>query len=153
MSAKVKVCAGNDTGVINVSANPEYGYVRLEQVKKTVDEQGFLKKKPFSTLLKGKIEDLQGENFIAGQELQGCIQVVESITPFSSKEPEKDLKLAGSTGIVCSIEGNPIYRKTVYRMDPTVKDITLRHDNVEEIREAQRAQAAVAKETEGQFKL
>ena len=57
--SKVRVI-GDETGnVINQSANnPEYGYVRLEQVKTTIDDNGFLRRRSISTLVQGLISDL-----------------------------------------------------------------------------------------------
>jgi hypothetical protein len=41
--------------------------------------------------------------FYAGQELPGTIVIEESLTPFNKKAPERDLKIAGETGIVCRV--------------------------------------------------
>ena len=154
MNSKVKVVANATTGaVVNLSANnPEYGYIRLEQTKAIIDDNGFLKNKTISTLLQGEATDLQTLGFFAGQELAGKICIQESLEAFNSKNPERDLKVAGQTGIVCTKGGSPIYRKTVY--DPTstkseAYDMTgsktdelVQHDNVEELRAAYDAQNA-----------
>jgi hypothetical protein len=138
----VKVVANATTGaVVNVSENnPEYGYVRLEQKRPFIDDNGFLKPRTISTLLQGSVEDLQGMEFFAGQELDGKIQVKESLEVFSTKYPENDLKKAGDTGIVCTQGGEPIYRKTIYDMTDSKSDKLVQHDNIEELRAAYNAQ-------------
>lgn len=144
MNSKVKVVANATTGaVVNISENnPEYGYVRLEQVKAVIDDNGFLKNRATSTLLQGLTVDLQSMKFFAGQELEGRIVTIEALEPFSSKTPERDLKKAGETGIICSKEGNPIYRKTVYDISGSKTDVFVQHDNVAELRAAYDAQKA-----------
>jgi hypothetical protein len=136
--SKVKVVADSTTGaVINVSTtNPVYGYVRLEQKRSVVDDNGFLRVKPVSTLLHGTVTELTSAGFYAGQELSGQVVVQESLTPFNDKAPQKDLKVAGSTGIVCTLEGAPIYRRTMYKTDINAQDTTIKHDNVEQLRAA-----------------
>ena len=148
MNSKVKVVANATTGaVVNLSANnPEYGYIRLEQTKAIIDDNGFLKNKTISTLLQGEATDLQTLGFFAGQELAGKICIQESLEAFNSKNPERDLKVAGQTGIVCTKGGSPIYRKTVYDPTSTKSEAYVQHDNVDELRaayEAQRAQGAM----------
>jgi hypothetical protein len=141
MNSKVKVIADANGVVINQSANnPEYGYVRLEQTRTLIDDNGFLRRKAVSTLIQGEISVLQASGFYAGQELPGNILIKESMTPFSKKEPTRDVKVAGDTGIVCSVEGAPIYRKTVYSTAANAEDITIQHDNVEELRTAYASQ-------------
>ncbi len=146
MNSKVKVVANATTGaVVNVSENnPEYGYIRLEQTKAVIDDNGFLKNRSISTLLQGNVEDLRSLGFFAGQEVPGKICVQESLEAFSSKNPERDLKVAGVTGIVCRQGESPIYRKTVY--DPTGSKVEsfVQHDNVAELRAAYDAQKATS---------
>ena len=64
------------------------------------------------------------------------ILIKESLIPFNAKNPERDLKIAGDTGIVCRLEGLPIYRKTYYSTKANVDDIFVQHDNKEEIKSA-----------------
>ena len=52
------------------------------------------------------------------------------------KEPNRHLKIAGKTGIVCTVEGQPIYRKVIYSTKANAKDELIAHDNVEELRSA-----------------
>jgi hypothetical protein len=138
MDSKVIVLADEATGaVINVSENnPEYGYVKLQQVRNVIDDNGFLRRKPVNALLPGTVEDLKMLNLFSGQGLTGKIVIEESLEPFNSKTPERDLKIAGSTGIVCTWNGLPIYRRTKFTFDSAVEDTYQKHDNVDELRAA-----------------
>jgi len=138
MNSKVKVVALDETGlVINQSkSNPEYGYVRLEQTHTMVDNNGFLRRKNVSTLIHGTMDELSASNFYAGQELPGTIIIKESLEPFNAKNPERDLKIAGDTGIICKKGDSPIYRKTVYTTASNADNETIQHDNIAELRAA-----------------
>jgi hypothetical protein len=141
-TSKVKVVADATTGaVINLSANPLYGYVKLEQKRSIVDDNGFLRVKPVSTLLHSTVAELEAAGFYKGQELTGQIVIQERLTPFNEKAPQKDLKIAGSTGIVCTLEGQPIYRRTLYTAVSNATDTLIKHDNVEQLRNAYAAQS------------
>ena len=138
MNSKVIILADETTGaVVNVSQNnPEYGYVRVQQVRTMIDDNGFLRRKPVSALIPGTIAELKESGFFAGQQLDGKIVVEESLEPFNDKTPERDLKIAGETGIVCTLGGLPIYRRTKFSFDATGADTLIKHDNVEELRAA-----------------
>ena len=146
MNLKVKVVANATTGaVVNVSeSNPDYGYIRLEQTKAIVDDNGFFKPRTISTLLQGNFNELTGMAFFNGQELPGKIQIKESLEAFNTRNPERDLKKAGDTGIICTQAGAPIYRKTVYDMTGSKADKYEAHDNIEELRAAYESQKATS---------
>lgn len=150
MESKVKVVADPATGsVVHVSNNEDFGYIRLEQVRTVIDEKSqFLKRRVLSTLIHGEISALRECGYYAGQELPGNILIEESFVPFNSKNPEKDLKIAGSTGIVCvgrDEDGGvkPIYRRNVYSPNASKVDTTIDHINKEEIKAAYAAQSHV----------
>ena len=137
MNAKVKVVADATGAIVNVSANnPEYGFVRFEQVRSVIDDNGFLRRKSVSTLVHGTVEELGGMQFYNGQELPGNIIIQESLAPFNAQTPQRDLKVAGTTGIVCTIEGQPIYRRTIYSAASNAQDTLVKHDNIEQLRNA-----------------
>lgn len=138
MNSKVTVAGDSATkSVIIVSENnPEFGYVKLEQTRSVIDDNNFLKRKVISTLIHSTVEELEQMSFFMGQELPGNILIKESLEPFNSKNPERDLKVAGDTGIVCTFEGNPIYRKTYYSVSSNAQDVFIQHDNVAELRAA-----------------
>lgn len=147
MNSKVKVVADATSGAVIVQSqnNPDYGYVRLEQVRTLVDDNGFLKRKVISTLLQGEMGVLLASGFYNGQELPGTICIVESLEPFNKKNPERDLKIAGETGIVCTFDGNPIYRKTKYATSVNSEDQLIQHDNVDELRAAYASKSSAIK--------
>jgi len=144
MDSKVTVVADDTGGVIHQSQNnPDYGYVKLIQTRNVIDEDsGFLRRQEISTLLHGRIDHLQLMNYTAGQELQGNIIIKESMEPFNTKVPEYDIKRAGKTGIVCTVNGKPIYRKTAYSLKHDAEDIKIDHDLdcKEKLRQAFKAQ-------------
>jgi len=137
MKSKVIVTADATTNaVVNPSNNPDYGYIRVQQVRTMIDDNGFLRRKPVSALIPGTIAELKESGFFAGQQLDGKIVVEESLEPFNEKTPQRDLKIAGETGIVCTLGGEPIYRRTKFSFDATTTDTLIKHDNVEELRAA-----------------
>ena len=145
MKSKVVVTADTNGNVIGVSENnPEYGYVRVEQAGAFINDQGWLRISKRSALIKGLVKDLVEAGFTAGQELPGKIVVVESLTPFNTQNPDRDLKIAGGTGVVCRIEDEPIYRQSFYTTNQDLNDHLIMHTNTEEIREVQAAQKAVS---------
>lgn len=139
------VVADATTGaVINQSVNnPEFGFIRIEQFVNHYDDNGFLRRRKSSALISGPMSDLQDADYYAGMELSGRIIVQESLTPWNEKNPNRELKVAGSTGIVCRIEGQPIYRRTLYTEKENLTDIFLAHDNIDELRFAYQNNQAV----------
>jgi hypothetical protein len=144
MTNKVKVTADQHGNIIGVSTNnPEYGFVRVEQNVTQINQQGWLKNVKRSTLIKGLVSDLTASGFKEGFEITGKIIVVESLNPFNQENPERDLKIAGDSGIVCRIDDQPIYRQTFFTPDPNAQDQLIIHNNVEEIREVMEATRAL----------
>jgi len=142
---KVTVAANKDGNIIGISENsPEFGYIRVEQNAPVINERGWLRFSKRSSLIKGKVEDLLQCNYKAGQEIQGRIVVVESLTPFNTENPDRDLKLAGDTGVVCRIDDQPIYRQSFFTTNVDAVDELITHDNADEIREVQEAQKAMS---------
>jgi len=134
MDSKVKVVADATTElVINQSANPLFGYVRVVQNRVVIDDNGFMKRKEFSALIHGLIEDLQAVGYYAGMELPGTIIAEESLEPFNKKGPNKP-KTAGESNVVCTLGGYPIYRRTRYTTKSGVEDILIAHDNKAEVK-------------------
>jgi hypothetical protein len=139
--SKVVVTADQNGNVIGVSQNnPEYGYIRVEQQAIQINDEGWLRNVKRSALIKGKVVDLQSTNYREGTELQGKIVVVESLVPFNQENPDRDLKVAGSTGVICRIDDQPIYRQTFYTNNVNAIDEFINHNNSEEIKEVQGAQ-------------
>lgn len=136
MSKRVRVVGDQNGNIIGVSPNnPEYGHIRVEQIVTQIDQKGWLRNLKRSALIKGKVEDLKEAGFEAGQELGGRIVVKESLTPFNEENPDKNLKIAGSTGVVCRVDDQPIYRQTFYTTDESAVDELIMHTNSDEIKE------------------
>jgi hypothetical protein len=131
---KVFIIADDNGNVIQkYSSNPEFGYVKLQQVREIFIADGCLHKTTLSNTLSAKFEDFKSlglENF---KTLPGKILIIESLEPFRKTNPERDYKYAGETGIVCCQNGLPIYRKTVYVNDVTADDVLLEVNNISEI--------------------
>lgn len=129
-SLKVKVTADAAKNVVVPSKNnPEWGHIRVVQERIIVDDRGFARKKPVSALIPGLIGDLKAFNWKADQEVKGTIIFKEQLVPFNPKDPDRDYKVAGKTGVVCCIDGQPIYRKTFYNADPDAKDVHILDDH------------------------
>lgn len=140
MSYRVIVSSNEDGSVISLSKNnPQYGYIRVSQKRLVINRKGWVNMKELSALVQADVETLKQLDWKAGQELNGQIVIKESIEPFSPENSQKDLKIAGDSNVICSINGQPIYRKCFY--DPTASDIDIlvQHDNLEEIRNAMTA--------------
>ena len=60
MNSKVFVQADETGAVINVSENnPEFGYVRVQQTRTMIDDNGFVRRREISALMPGSVEDLK----------------------------------------------------------------------------------------------
>tara|TARA_R100001463_G_C3544514_1_gene222594 strand:- start:2983 stop:3579 length:597 start_codon:yes stop_codon:yes gene_type:complete len=141
-NGKVTVAQDELGNSIRVSKNnPEFGHVRLVQEKVAFGTGGWVKKSSRSTLIHGTVEDLQAVGLSESKELPGNIVIREQLEPFSTNDPERDYKIAGDTGIICCRDGEPIYRKSFYSMDPTEQDVLIAHTNGNAIREANGAPA------------
>ena len=137
MQNKVNIVADDMGNIIRQSSNnAEFGHIRLEQQRVVFGNSGWVKSTNRSTLLHGKMDDLQNLQLSVNTPLTGKIIVKESLTPFSNNDPDRDLKIAGETGIICAVDGEPIYRKTFFVADATAEDVLIAHTNGDAIREA-----------------
>jgi len=145
MTTNVTVAADKNGNIIGVSENnPEYGWIRVEQHVRVINDRGWLRNAKRSALIKGKVQDLVDCNYQLGEEIPGKIIVVESLKPFNPENPDRDLKIAGDTGVICRIDDQPIYRQTFFTSNVNAEDDLIMHSNTEEIREVQAAQRSVA---------
>lgn len=141
---QVYVTADPLGNVIGISQNnPEFGYVRIEQQTTEISEGGWVRPVRRSTLLKGKVEDLRAVGYRAGDTLPGNIFVREQFEPFTTVNPDRHLKIAGNTGVICRVDDQAIYRDTYFTTNPNATDELIPHNNREEIREVQAAQKAM----------
>ena len=137
MDAKVVVTADKAGNVITRSqTNADFGHIRVEQTRMVIDDNGFARMKKLSALIPGTVEDLLGFGWTAGSEVTGKIVIKERLTPFNAKDPERDYKIAGASGIVCTKNGMPIYRKHFFTFNGNAQDEPVEHDNQDEIKAA-----------------
>lgn len=133
----VKVVLNVDGSLISTSpSNPDWGWYKVEQERMTINDEGVARMEKLSAIVQGWMKDISGLKWKEGMVLPGKIIIRESLTPFNKKNPEKDLKVAGESGIVCSVAGAPIYRRYFYNVNPNAVDQLIAHDNKEEIKEA-----------------
>ena len=137
MNSKVNIIADDKGNVVRQSnTNAEFGHVRLVQTRVTFGNSGWVKKSNISTLLHGKLEDLQEMGLESMEFLPGKIIIKEQLEAFSANNGDRDYKIAGETGIICALDGQPIYRKTFFVADATAQDVLVAHDNSAAIKEA-----------------
>jgi hypothetical protein len=138
MDAKVYVVGDPTTkAVVEQSKNnPDYGYVRVVQSRSMVGADGFYRKIEVPALIHGYTSDLVHAGYYAGQELPGRVVIKEALTPFNLTEPNRDIKIAGTSGVTCTVNGQPIYRRTIYTEVASIEETLIAHDNIDEIRAA-----------------
>ena len=140
------IIVGDATGnVINISENPEFGYLRLKQETMKIGRGGWLRFENRTALIHGTVNDLMKADYRVNQKLPGKIVVSESLIPFNDKNPDRNLKVAGKTGVVLRVNDQPIYRQTFYTTEENATDELVQHDREcrNEIREVMAAQKAV----------
>jgi len=136
--SKVNIQPDELGNVIRVSKNnPEYGHVRITQDRVVFKSNGWVKRSELSTLIHGKVEDLEAIDIANKTELPGKIVVIERLDPFNSDDPDRDMKIAGDTGVICVKDDQPIYRKTFFVQNTETQDELIDHTNRDEIKEAQ----------------
>jgi len=135
MTTKVKVQADELGNVITPTANPEIGYIKLEQ-KSNIINGNWVKNQKKTCLIFGKFEELAEFNFTKDQELDGQIIIEESFIPFNENNAEKEMKMAGNSGIPCLLDGQPIYRRQRYTTNMNEQDLLIQHNNTAQIKEA-----------------
>jgi len=132
---KPVVVTADEAGIVITQSrkNPEWGFVRLEQIKE-VYENGFYRARPVSALIHGKIAELKEGGFEKDEILNGNILVTESLTPFNEDNPDRDIKISGKNGIPCTFDGHYIYSKTEFTQKMNQVDTFIQHDNGEAIK-------------------
>ena len=148
MQSKVNILADDMGNVVRQSSsNPEFGHVRLQQTRVTFGNGGWVKKSNISTLLHGKLEDLNELGLESMDTIPGKIVIKEQLEPFSKNDPDRDYKKAGETGIICCVDGQPIYRKTFFVADTTAEDVLIAHNNGQDIKDANSSETSNAVDT------
>lgn len=141
--SSVKIVADENQNVLFISENnPEYGWIFVEQIATQI-ENGWLRNVRRKARIMGKVSDLQELGYTTDSDLPGKIIVKESFTPFNLENPDRDLKIAGSTGIICRVDDQAIYRQTFYTSNENLQDELISHTNTLEIKEVMNAQKAI----------
>lgn len=137
----VKVKGDSRNNVITISEkNPEFGWLTVEQETFQINDRGWLKSSTRTALIHGVVKDLEKCGYEAGNEIPGKIVVVESLTPFNKENPDADLKIAGTSGVICRVDDQPIYRKAFFTTNQNAFDEFISHTNTDEIRDVMEAQ-------------
>ena len=116
--------------------NAEYAHVLLRQDKTIIGSNGWINTRTLHTLLHGKVEALKDYGISKMKYLPGQIVVTEQLTPFNEEDSDQDYKYAGKTGVVCCVDGQPIYRKCFYDATGLKEDELIAHTNGDDIRKA-----------------
>lgn len=138
---QVEIVPNEHGAKIRVSANnPEYAHVLLVQNKTWIAPSGWVRQRRMSTLLNGKVELIKELGLSRMKYLPGQIVIKEQLEPFAdSNDPDRDIKYAGNTGVICCKEGEIIYRKTYYDATGLDTDVLVQHTNSDAIRTANKA--------------
>lgn len=107
--------------------------IRLNQSVATVDDRGFVKVSNRVFYIKGDKESLQALGWTKDTKVPGNLIVQESLEPFNPSNADFDLKVVPGTGVVCSVDGEPIYRRTIWDKSGNMMDTFIQHDNKAEI--------------------
>ena len=152
---KVVVNSESKQVVTSFPNNPIFGYVQLES-EQTVFQNGWIKKKKRSTLMRGETETLKSM-YVEGQELQGKVVVTECLEDDipaqqayqldKTKDFEAQisyfLKRAGSKDApILKKEGKRILRFTDYDETGSIPDTRVAHDNTAEVKAFNASQAS-----------
>lgn len=134
MTETVKVLSSPLGEVIRVSRNPGYGFIVVSQLRCLFDQKGSVRQHNITACVMGPIHTLEELKWQPNQVLPGKIVIHEATAPFRNTNPMIDLKFADRTlGLVCTVGGLPIYRKTYYSVSDTVDDVLVPHDNGNDI--------------------
>ena len=145
-NSKVQIIPDEMGNKIRVSKNnPEYAHVRIVQEKTWIAPTGWVRKREMSTLLHGTVDDLKDVGISKMKYLPGQIVIKEQCEPFNEENPDRDLKMAGDTGVICCRHGEPIYRKCFYDATCTDTDELVNHTNSSDIKKANKSDSEGAK--------
>lgn len=146
MKSSVRITKHPETGEVftkneNVGKDGKvYGFIGLEQT--IVDMGSAVGRITKRNALKSFSEEsfnLAKDFLKEGTELKGQIIVEETIDPAIHKNGDKtgfSMKLAGKEedAPICKVNGQPVYRRSVYTEDMNATDTLVQHDNTVEIK-------------------
>ena len=141
-----------DTAVIE-GTNPEWCAINVMSITTSFSAQGFENQNVMSALIRRKIAGAD-DKYVPGAVLNGKIAIMETLTPTDDKDESRDIKYPSAAlaeaGIACTVGGKPIYQRKYYTDNLQAQDITIAHDNDEEINQQRAAiKAANSKPSTG----
>jgi hypothetical protein len=139
LSGAVTIMTDQQGRVLIPTSNPDYSYIKIKQDVVDFSESGWVRDRTRHALIKGPTSLLERLNYKAGQEIPGRIVVKERTTPWKEDQADREMKMAGTTGIPCRLGDEPIYRVAFYDRHGSMEDILVQHDNQDEIRQANTA--------------
>lgn len=129
---KINIVTGRGGKIIHTNQNGNT-YIQLRQTNATVRDNGFVQVKNRSFIVKGSQYELEALGWNKDSEIPGNLVIEESLTPFNERNPEYDFKVAGTSGVVCKLDGQPIYRRTIWDPYGELADNKIHHNNQDEI--------------------
>lgn len=152
MKNVVEVVANKAGEVITASTkNADYGWITLKSEAEEFNN-GFLRYRQRFAFLTGTLKELSlfadKHNLEVGSEIEGRIVVMESLSPVDEKNPETGIKYpnaaAKAEGIACTLDDQPVYRRTIFTKSPDMLDVFVAHNNQDAIKAFTAAQQEVA---------
>ena len=147
---KVKITPTKEGNLVtSFKSNPEFGYMKLTETA-VISGQGWFREVSKTCLQKGKMSTLQAivsansdlclngkltvKEYLANEITADVISayVDDSVSVTQGLETFK--KRAGKDGIALTVQGQAIYRFTIYDPSGTTEDTVIAHDNVEAVK-------------------
>lgn len=132
--SQVTVTAKDGQVVVPSTNNPDYGYIRVEQTKNIFTNSSgrtWLRQIKLSALILGEVEQLRLMGYRAGQTLPGQIVIRESLDATNPENPMQDIKINPDTKEVLMLDGQKIYRTSIYTENPNEQyDILVQHNEI-----------------------
>ena len=133
---------------VRATKKEDLSFMRLGMVTLSVSSNGSDEIKVLKTNMFNDDAKLQGiiellDLKIGDQYPDRVLVVEESLIPFSQANPDRDIKIAGSTGVPCLLDDQPIYRRV--KLAPAGStSVFIAHNNIEDIRKAMTASRITA---------
>lgn len=146
----VSVIANKSGNVLTVSPkNPEYGWLAVESVQPSFNEQGFMRLGKRVAFISGTVNELsqyaEQYGLVPGVELPGKIVIRESLEPQNATDATIGVKYPSASakvvGLPCMVDDQPVYRKSFYTTNLELEDVLVQHTNGDDIRAFQLEQA------------
>lgn len=108
-------------------------FILLKQTVNDINIDGDPYEHEVFTRIFGDLDYLNSLNWKPNQELPGQLIILESLSPINEEDSDFELKIADSSGVICKIKNQSIFRNILYTLDFSKTHHFLEHDNHEEI--------------------